>query len=286
MLVSDALDEAAGSLRAAGVAQPDQDAELLVRHVLSWDRAALLSGTRQALDGAALFRLRSLLAERGRRVPLQHILGAVCFWRREFLVSPAALIPRPETELLVETALLRLAATPAPLVVDVGTGTGCIALSIAADRPDAEVHAIDVSREALGLARRNAQRLGLDGRVAFHLGDLLEPVLGLAGRVDLIASNPPYVDATEIQGLAPEVRDHEPRIALVPKGGDRYSTYRRLAPAAAALLKPRGLLLLEIGQHMAEGVGRACDAAGMRVEAITRDLQGVPRVVTARRSSE
>ena len=286
MLVRDALDEAAGSLRAAGVAQPDQDAELLVRHALGWDRAAFLARVGERIDDDTLAALRGLVAQRSRRIPLQHLVGSVEFWKREFLVSPAALIPRPETELLVETALLRLAATPAPRVVDVGTGTGCIALSIAADRPDAEVHAVDVSREALGLARQNAQRLGLERRVAFHLGDLLQPVLGFAGRVDLLASNPPYVDATEIQGLAPEVRDHEPRIALVPKGGDRYSIYRRLAPAAAMLLRPRGLLLLEIGQHMAEEVGRACDAAGMRVEAITRDLQGVPRVMTARRSSE
>lgn len=286
MIVSEALDDAAQALRSAGVPHPDIDAELLVRHVLGWDRAAFLARAGERIDDDTLGVLRGLVARRSRRIPLQHLVGSVEFWKREFLVSPAALIPRPETEVLVEATLARLEGRPSPLVVDVGTGTGCIALSLAADRPDALVHAVDVSADALVLARRNAQRLGLDGRVAFHLGDLLEPVLGLAGRIDVIASNPPYVDATEIDELAPEVRDHDPLIALLPPDGDRYSVYRRLAPRAARLLKPGGALLFEVGRHMAEEVSRACVSAGMPVEAITPDLQGVPRVVIARRGGD
>lgn len=281
MTVSQGLAEAAGTLRGAGVPDPSVDAELLLRHVLGWDRALLLVRAAEPFPASARERLRALVAERSRRVPLQHLLGSVAFWRRDFLVSEAALIPRPETEVLVETALELIAGRRSPVVIDVGTGTGCIALSIAADRPDAVVHAVDISLEALALAQENAQRLGVAGRVLFHVGDLFQPVAELAGRVDLVASNPPYVPASEVEGLAPEVRDHEPRLALVPPDGDRFSIYRRIAPEAARLLKPDGRLLLEIGLGMNLEVGRACAAAGLRVEAVMPDLQGIPRVVVA-----
>lgn len=281
MTVSEALHDAARALRAAGVPDAVHDAELLLRHALGWDAAALVARAREGLDGSALQRLRALVAERSRRVPLQHLVGSVEFWRREFLVSPAALIPRPETELLVETALEQLTGRRSPVVVDVGTGTGCVALSIAADRPDAQVHAVEVSPEAVALARDNARRLGLAERVAFHQGDLLAPVADLAGRVHLVVSNPPYLDATEIEQLAPEVRDHEPRLALLPPDGDRYSIYRRLAPQAARLLKPDGGLLLEIGLGMDASVRLICEAAGLRVERAAPDLQEIPRVLIA-----
>lgn len=283
MSITELLVDAAGALRAAGVPDPDRDAELLLRNVLGWDRATLVARARETMAVAALPSFQRLVAERARRVPLQHLVGAVEFWRREFLVSSAALIPRPETELLVEHALLALAARPSPIVVDVGTGTGCIALSIAADRQDAEVHAIDLSDEALTLARENARRLGIAERVRFHRGDLLEPVAGLAGRIDVIASNPPYLDASEMDTLAPEVRDHEPRLALLPPDGDRYSIYRRLAPQARELLRGGGLLLLEIGLGMEREVRALCEAAGLDVERVLPDLQDIPRVVCARR---
>jgi release factor glutamine methyltransferase len=280
--VSDALDEARRALLAAGVPEPELDAERLLRHVLGCDRATLVASPHAALDAVALGRLRALTAERSLRVPLQHLVGSVEFWRREFLVSKAALIPRPETELLVERALLALASREAPLVIDVGTGTGCIALSIAAERPDAQVYALDVSAEALALAAQNAQRLGLQRRVRFHRGDLLEPLSGLARRADVIASNPPYLDASELPRLAPEVRDHEPPVALLPPDGDRYSIYRRLAPQARSRLLDGGLLLLEIGLGMAQEVRAICAGAGLTVEAVLPDLQRIPRVVVAR----
>lgn len=283
MTISEGLHDAARALRAAGVPDPDQDAERLLRHALGWDAAALVARAQQALDVSALQRLRALVAERSRRVPLQHLVGSVEFWRREFLVTPAALIPRPETEMLVETALQLLAGLRSPVIVDVGTGTGCIALSIAADRPDAEVHAVDVSSEALALAQENARRLGLAERVALHQGDLLAPVEALAGSVDLVASNPPYLDAAELEQLEPEVRDHEPRLALLPPDGDRYSIYRRLAPQARRALRPGGSLLLEIGLGMDEAVRGICAAAELRVERVVPDLQGIPRALFARR---
>jgi release factor glutamine methyltransferase len=264
------------------VPDPERDAELLLRHALGWDAASLVARSREPLEGQRLARFDSLVAERSRRVPLQHLVGSVEFWRREFLVSKAALIPRPETELLVERALLELASREAPLVIDVGTGTGCIALSIAAERPDAQVYALDVSAEALALAQENARRLGLAQRVMFRQGDLLAPVADLARRVHVIASNPPYLDASEMRTLAPEVSDHEPRVALLPPDGDRYSMYRRLAPQARGLLREHGLLLLEIGLGMEREVRSICEAAGLSVLEVRADLQGIPRMIAAR----
>jgi release factor glutamine methyltransferase len=223
-----------------------------------------------------------LTEERARRRPLQHLTGTQAFWRHEFLVSPDVLIPRPETELLVEAALEDLRDTPGPTVVDVGTGSGCLALSLAAERPDAAVHAIDVSEAALAVARENARRLGLESRVTFHLGDLLGSVRSLRGRIQLVVSNPPYVDPSEAASLAPEVRDHEPTLALFPPG-DRYSVYRRLAPAAAAALGHDGALMLEVGLGMAEEVRRICEASGLAVQQVKNDLQGIPRAIVARR---
>jgi release factor glutamine methyltransferase len=232
-----------------------------------------------------LSRFFSLAEERARRRPLQHLTGTKAFWRHEFLVTPDVLIPRPETELVVEAALELLRGLPRPTVVDVGTGSGCIALSLAAERPDASVHAVDVSMRALVVARENARRLGLQERVAFHEGDLLEPVLSLAGAVSLVVSNPPYVDASEALSLAPEVREHEPAQALFPPG-DRYSIYRRLAPAAADALIPGGGLILEVGFGMALEVSRICESAGLTVSRVLPDLQGIPRAVVARAAGQ
>jgi release factor glutamine methyltransferase len=231
-----------------------------------------------------LSRFFELTEERARRRPLQHLTGTQAFWRHEFLVTPDVLIPRPETELLVEAALEALRDVPGPTVVDVGTGSGCIALSLAAERPDAVVHAIDLSEAALAVARENARRLGIEERVSFHLGDLLGSVRSLSGQIHLVVSNPPYVDPSEAASLAPEVRDHEPALALFPPG-DRYSIYRRLAPAAAAALKRDGALMLEVGLGMAEEVRRICEASGLSVPQVKDDLQGIPRAIVARRTA-
>lgn len=221
--------------------------------------------------------------ERARRRPLQHLTGTQSFWRHELRVTPDVLIPRPETELLVEAAIGVLSHATRPLTVDVGTGSGCIALSLAAELPEACIHATDISRAALAVAEENADRLGLAGRVRFHAGDLLEPLIRLAGRFLLVVSNPPYVDPSEAASLAPEVRDHEPHIALFAPE-QRYSVYRRLAPQARRMLVPRGWLLLEIGQGMSDEVSRICTQEGFEVERVIPDLQAIPRVVVARLS--
>jgi release factor glutamine methyltransferase len=197
-------------------------------------------------------------------------------------VSPDVLIPRPETELIVEAALGLLREVPNPVIADVGTGSGCIALSLAAERSDAVVSGIDISPAALAVARRNASRLGLEGRLRFLEGDLLEPLRAEFGGIDMVVSNPPYVDPADAPGLAPEVRLHEPAPALYPPS-EPYSVYRALAPQAAAALRPGGTLLLEVGQGMRDEVVRICEGAGLPVLRVIPDLQGIPRTVVSRK---
>jgi release factor glutamine methyltransferase len=275
------LAEAAATLAAAGVESPEWDAERLLRHVLGWDRASLLASPDRVVAEPEAGRLRALLRRRAAREPLQYILGTAAFWKHEFLVTPAVLIPRPETERLVETALELVKGVAEPVIVDVGTGSGCIALSIAAERVDAEVHATDVSGPALDVARENARRLGLEGRVAFHEGHLLEPLAGLEGRVHLVVSNPPYVDPAEREGLLPEVRDHEPERALFPPG-DVLSVYRRLVPASARALRAGGALAVEIAPALAGDVARLFTEAGFTGATVCPDLASLPRVVFGR----
>jgi len=284
MTVGDALRLATQRLAMAGVPEPSLDAELLLRHVLRWDRAALLAREAQDLPPEEEARFSSLVAERQRRRPLQHIVGTQAFYGRDFTVTPDVLIPRPETELLVEAALDRLPATEPAVVVDIGTGSGCIALTLAAERPFAQVHALDVSDAALDVARANAQRMGLEGRVRFYQGDLALPLRDMVRRVDLVVSNPPYVEESEWAGLEPEVRDHEPRVALVPV--PRVAgMYRRLAGGARRALRPGGALLMEVGRGQSDEVSAICVREGYRVERLIPDLQGIPRVVVAVRAS-
>jgi release factor glutamine methyltransferase len=283
MTVAQLLAEAACELREAGIDAPEWDAELLLRHVLGWDRATLVASPAAMPGSEREAEFRRLVGERARRIPLQHLTGTQAFWKQVYRVTPDVLIPRPETELLVEAGLGLLRATERPVIVDVGTGSGCIVLALAAEREDAELHATDVSEAALVVARDNACRLGLERRVAFHRGDLLEPVAAaIRGRAHLVVSNPPYVDPAERDSLAPEVRDHEPAVALFPPG-DAVSVYRRLIPAAAHVLKPSGALALEIAPALAEAVAGLLAAAGFEAIEVRSDLSARPRAVTARR---
>jgi release factor glutamine methyltransferase len=280
--VAEALRLASRRLAKAGVPFAEADAELLLRHAAGWDRARLVTDADRELAPDLEARFLALVEGRARRRPVQHILGTQHFWRHEFVVTPDVLIPRPETEVLVETALELLRDIPSPFVVDVGTGSGCIALSLAAERPDAVVHAVDLSAAALRVARQNARRLGLADRVLWHEGDLLEPVEELAGRATIVVSNPPYVGAAEIPGLAPEVRDHEPRIALEPPGGCS-ALYARLAAQALPFLAPEGWLVVEIGQGMESAVAALLAAAGFAIVKAVPDLRSIPRTLVARK---
>jgi release factor glutamine methyltransferase len=273
------LADAAATLAAAGVASPEWDAERLLRYVLGWDRAALFASPEHVVPESEEERFRALVRRRASREPLQYILGRQAFWKHEFLVTRAVLIPRPETELLVETALELIRGVEKPVVVDVGTGSGCIALSIAAERPDAVVHGTDISGPALEVASENARRLGLEGSVSFHRGDLLEPLSGL--EVHLVVSNPPYVDHAGRDAPVPEVRDHEPEAALFPPG-DALFVYRRLVPSATLLLRAGGALAVEISPLIPEDVARLFAQAGFPEPSVRPDLAGLPRVVFGR----
>jgi release factor glutamine methyltransferase len=214
--------------------------------------------------------------------PTAHIVGKKEFYSLDFAVSPATLIPRPDTELLVDEALRQAKPLTDPLIADIGTGTGCVAVALAHRLPKARIVAVDISAEALETARGNATRLGVADRVDFRLGDLLAPLAGL--RPDLIVSNPPYIPTNDIAGLDPGVRDHEPALAL-DGGPDGLRVIERLAEQALSLLAPGGRLLVEIGAGQEEGARGVLTRAGFTVESVRKDGGGHPRVVRAGRPS-
>ncbi len=285
MTVGDALRAAAQRLRARGSRSPRLDAELLLAEALGADRGALFRAPEQTLTLPQAERFERYVRRREAREPVAYIRGRRAFRTIEVEVTHAVLIPRPETETLVDVALEALAAAgPAPftpLVLDVGTGSGCIALALAAENPFVQVVAVDIDEAAVEVARRNATRLGLEGRVEVLRSDLFA-ALAASRRFDVIVGNPPYVPAAEYEALEPNVREYEPRRAL-HGGDDGLAVYRRLIPAAAARLRPGGTLAVEVGQGQAGAVQELFAAAGPYAPTACRlDLGGTPRVVYAR----
>ena len=285
MTLVERVSEAARRLAEAGIDARDSafDAEVLARHALDWDRATYLGRRREPAPAGFEGRFEGLVARRRRREPVARIIGRREFWGLDFEVTPAVLVPRPESELLVETALARLADRNAPwAVADVGTGSGCLAIALARELPHARVTATDISPDALAVARRNAERHGVAERVAIRRADLLD---GLPGPFDLIVSNPPYIPDAVIGTLAPEVRLHEPPGAL--RGGpDGLDTVRRLAAAAAERLRPGGWLIVEVGAGQSADAAGIARRAGMRVADVRDDLQGIPRAVVMQPEGE
>jgi release factor glutamine methyltransferase len=260
-------------LERKGVDSPRPDAERLLAHALGLTRIELYTEFDRPLDDAELAAARALVERRGAREPLAYVLGEWGFRRLVLKTDRRALVPRPETEVLVDRALELLDGAPEPRVLDVGTGTGAIALALVQERPGVRVTGLDVSAEALDLARENMQRAGLD--VELVHGDLRA---GLPGApYDLVASNPPYVEPDELESLAPEVRDYEPRIALV---GERLPEL--VARAAHAALVPGGAFVMEV--HSAHGARTLAllDELGFVETRLTPDLSGRDRVVEGR----
>jgi release factor glutamine methyltransferase len=256
------------------------DAETLFLHILDRNKAWLLSHGEEQVQSDRANSYLQLIERRFRGVPLQYIFGETEFYRLPFLVTPDVLIPRPETEHLIEKVLELAPLFRTPRIVDVGTGSGAIAVTLAHEWPDALVSATDLSEAALEIARKNAQRAGFVERIRFLQGDLLGPVAGET--FDIVVSNPPYIATIDRDSLAVEVRDHEPALALFA-GNDGLDIYRRLIPAAYPLLAQGGFLVLEIGQGQSKAVSDLLEGAGFGQIEFVPDLQGIPRVACGRR---
>jgi len=286
VLLKDALTSAVDRLTSARVGSPRMNAESLLMFTLGCDRAYLFAHPERELAAEEQARYQETLNQRAHGIPAQYITGHQEFWGMDFIVTPAVLIPRPETEHVIETVLQLSkesddggrASSPGsfPRIVDVGTGSGCIALALAKELPQAEIHATDISPAALEIARANASRLQFENRVHFHETDLLQ---GLdPGAFDFVVSNPPYVGESEEDQVQLEVRKFEPRNAVFagPKG---LEVIERLLPQARAALRPEGWLVMEISGAIANSVQRLL--SGWRQVRIANDLQGISRVASA-----
>jgi release factor glutamine methyltransferase len=280
--------DGARTLASAGLAFDDsrQDAALLARWTLGWSQAEWLARHRETPADAVADTYHSAIRRRANREPIAYITGTREFYGRSFRVTPDVLIPRPETELVVEEALALLAAltpTPgpaAPRVADVGTGSGCLAVTIALERPSAHVLAVDISEAALRIAYENARALGAGSRIEFWRGAFLPRGVP---PLDLVVANPPYVAERDRDQLPIEVRGFEPPQALFG-GPDGLRVIRALVPEAAAALRPSGWLIMEIGAGQSEDVGALLqDTGSFALHHIRRDRQDIPRVVVARR---
>jgi release factor glutamine methyltransferase len=278
-------------LRDANVPSYTLAAELLLLHVLGRDRAWLYAHPDEVIPSLDGHRFLSLILRRADGEPTQYITGKQEFWSLEFEVTPDVLIPRPETEHVIEVALDRLALRELRAgrkqtlngeglqIIDVGTGSGCIAIALAKELPGARITATDISAAALAVAHRNAARHSVTDRTAFLPMNLLAP---LAGKYDLIVSNPPYIGRNEKETLPREVRDHEPAVALYG-GEEGYEIYAGLIAQAARTLMPAGILVLELGHNSLPAVQPLLNAPTWTNVGVTNDLAGIPRVIAAER---
>ena len=268
-----------------GVDSPRLQAELLLAHTLGLPRMKLYLSFDRELTGSELDALRGFVKRRGDREPLQHIVGSTSFCGLEMIVTRDVLVPRPETELLAARALkfLQSRGKPESTVLDFGTGSGCLAIAIAAQAPGAELHAADISEAALEVARRNAERHQVAGRIHFHGGDGFD-ALPAGLRFDLIVSNPPYIARDEIEALQPEVRDHDPRLAL-DGGPDGLDFYHRLASHGGERLNGGGRLIVELGDGQDLAARALFEAEHWRVEGVENDDTGRARILIARREN-
>ncbi len=280
----DLVEHARIQLAEAGIPDGEAafDAELLMRHVLGWDRATWLTRRDEACAPAIAEQWAVLIARRRQREPMAYILGVQEFYGRPFRVGPGVLIPRPESELIIDEALTRLATTPAPRVADIGTGSGCLAITLALECANASIVATDVSAIALDIAAANAAALGATDRLTFVHTNYLD---GVPGEFDLVVANPPYVAESDAALLMPEVVGHEPPQALFG-GHDGLRDVRAIAALATGALTPSGVLVMEIGQGQWPAVRTALAEAGLGDAHARHDLQGIARVVVATRRAK
>jgi len=275
------LARGTAALEAAGIETARPEAEWLLAGLLGVDRFTLYLDPARRLSTPTITRFLGQIERRTAREPLQYLLGWEDFHGLRLAVSSDVLVPRPETEGLVEWALEVLADLPEPVVADLGTGSGAIACAIAHARPAAEVLAVELSGGALAVASRNVRELGLGGRVRLLAGDLFAPLGSIPASLDLVVANPPYLPSAVIASLPPEVSRHEPRAAL-DGGPDGMSVIRRIVAGAPAVLKPAGWLLMEIGEDQAGPLASLMAAEGFSRIRARRDLNGVERYIGGR----
>jgi len=280
MTIAEARRALANTFREANLDSPELDARLLVGHALGLDHTTLATAASRELDAAAAAALAAFVTRRLAREPVARILGTKEFWGLPLRITQATLVPRPETETVVDVALAAIDAggsrARALRIADLGTGSGAILLALLSELPCAFGIGTDLSHEALGVARVNAIRLGLSARAAMVVGDFGAP---LASGFDLVVANPPYVASGDIAGLSPEVR-HDPQRAL-DGGADGLAAYRAIAADARRLIKPLGHLVLELGASQATAVAKLLRMAGLTPARPQPDLNGIPRALSA-----
>ncbi len=279
MHLGEAVKEAALRLSEAGVETPLLDAQLLAAYVVGCSRENVIAHPERDLTGPEASLFSSVLEKRASRYPLAYILGRKEFYGLEIAVEPGVLVPRPETELLVEECLRRV-KSESPVIADVGVGSGAIAVAVAANIAGAKVYATDISDVALKVARVNVEKHSLEERVSILRGDMLGALFDIGLEFDAILSNPPYIPAGEIGSLQPEVRLYEPVEAL-SGGEDGLDAYRRLLPHSIELLREGGFVGVEIGQEEAGAVCKIAEQSRYRRVEVIRDLAGLERIVVA-----
>jgi release factor glutamine methyltransferase len=282
--VLEVIQRSADFLSKKGVESPRLQVELLLAHLLGMPRMKLYLNFERTLTEDELEKLRELVKRRGNREPLQHIVGTTNFCGRDFLVNRNVLIPRPETEILAERAwsFLSTSNSQPATALDFGTGSGCLAVMLAINCPTAEIHALDISANALDVARENAKRHNVSDRIKFHQGDgFLAPPA--EKKFDLIVANPPYIPREEIPTLEAEVREYDPKLAL-DGGIDGLNFYRMLAEQAASRLVSGGKLMMEFGEGQAAATREIFEMQMWIVEAVERDYSQRERFLIARRS--
>src|SRR5690625_3402751 len=276
MTRAELLREAIRELADAAIEDPAREARVALRWAGGFRPEELISALELQPDEEEAVRFRQAIARRMTREPMSHITGMRSFWGREFGVGPEVLDPRPETEILIAEALRH---GPFGRILDLGTGSGCLLITLLAEWSSATGLGTDISPPALARAASNAERFGVSSRAAFRAANWTE---GLEGSFDLVVSNPPYITEAEMAGLAREVREHEPRIALTP-GGDGLDAYRRMGGGAGGVRAPAARLMMEIGPTQAEAVSAILENTGFQLTSIVRDLDGRQRVICAER---
>lgn len=284
--VNEAINQAAHKFSRHGISNARFNAEVLLAHLLKKDRAWLITHSKETLESTGQQLFEDAVRRRVKREPLQYIIGSQEFWGLEFTVTSDVLIPRPETELIVEAAITAAQNVPSPLIVDLCTGSGCIAVSLAKELPAAQIFALDLSEKALVVARENARTHGVTGRIRFLDGDLLEPLeeLDIRAKVDMIVTNPPYVRTGDRVTLQPEVRDYEPAMALFagPLGTDFH---QRIIASAPEYLKQHGRLIMEMGLGQAEALVKLVrESKAYGAAEVLKDLAGIERVIVAQKN--